>query len=79
MNQRTMNNNKNKRKPFRAIYNLYGSKFLHKIVDLEKRLEKITDLSRNVLLGLLAVYWSVARYNRYLVDPKCHCFGFLMD
>lgn len=54
MNQRTMNTNKNKRKPFRAIYNLYGSKFLHKILDLEKRLEKITDLSRNVLLGLFA-------------------------
>lgn len=53
MNQRTMNNNKKKRKKFRAIYNIYGSKFLHKILDLEKRLEKITDLSRNVLLGLL--------------------------
>lgn len=44
--------NKDKRNQFRAIYILYGSKFLHKILDLEKRLEKVTELSRKNILFL---------------------------
>ncbi len=48
-----MRRNKNKSKQFRAIYSIYGSKFLHKVLDLEKRLEKATELSRKTMLGLL--------------------------
>lgn len=44
--------NKDKRNQFRAIYILYGSKFLHKILDFEKRLEKVTELSRKNILFL---------------------------
>ncbi len=36
-----------------AIFHLYGSKFLHKLLDIEKRLQKHTDLTRTKLYIIL--------------------------
>lgn len=43
---------KNKKKP-RAIFELYGSKFLHKLLDLEKYLYQTTDLTRPKVIFIL--------------------------
>lgn len=39
----------NKKKP-RAIFHAYGSQFLHRLSDLQKRLEKTTELTRKKLI-----------------------------